>query len=241
MDILHALGCFAARAAATSRTYLPLSDTGLTAEAMDRLIARKLAERDGRHAVYRLTQAGLDEAEDLGGPAAFSVDSLIDSARRIAPAGSRPADIARTAVLLTCDDDVRSALRDAVLALLVGAPAKLEHHNNTPTSGQRSGGGGGGSNGSAPTPGPSRWEQVGPALRSEGVIMTIGPGQTKVLADCQPADLLAAAAYYRGEATEATRRAGLCDALLEQMLLYEADTVADLERAHPDRLNAILT
>lgn len=263
-DLLHALGRFAAHAANATRPWLPLSDAGIDGTAMGALLAHGLAERDGDKAVYRLTSKGRAEAEDLEGAARFSIDALLDAARRTVQPNAERDQIARTAVLLTCDDDLRSALRVALCEVLAGEEGDLDRKAkaNRPAGGADSndsddafagmeiyrrphaaatGGSGGDSTRSpSPTTGPSRWERAADALRSEALVVTTGSGTSKVLALCTADDLRAASAYYAGVAVESARRSRAYDALIEALALYEVETVADLERVAPDRLMELL-
>lgn len=262
IDLLHALGRFAAHATNATRPWLPLSDAGIDGAAMGALMAHGLAERDADKAIYRLTSKGRAETEGLEGSARFSLDALLGSARRTAQPGAGRDQIARTAVLLTCDDDLRSALRAALCEVLAGEEGDLDRKAGAirQAGGGRAGeagdalagfelnqrpraaaaGGSGGSGATSPASGPSRWAQAGDALRSEAVVVTTGPSTTKVLAHCTADDLRAASTYYAGVAVESARRSRTYDALVEALELYEVETVADLERVAPDRLKELL-
>lgn len=228
VDPVEALGRFAARADAERMAYLPLTVSGLSADEMGRLVSLGLAEADKRGA-YRLTSRGQDVAVDLAGPGAFDLAGRLAAARSVAGDRAADAEVARAAVLLTSDDELRTALRVALVELLgvrrrdaadepVAQPARRLVRD-----------------GAAPLPKPSRWENLSDVLSCQRVIVATGERSAKVLAACTPADLRQASTYYAASAAEATKRAAACAALVELMALYEADTVADLERAAPQK------
>lgn len=232
VDPVEVLGRFAARADAEHMTYMPLTVCGLTEGEMATLVTLRLAEADKRGA-YRLTARGAEAAAELAGPGAFDLAARLATARGVAGGSAASADVARTAVLLTTDDELRPALR-AALAELLSARASGSVGAAMPSPADRAK-----SSAGASSPKPSRWENLSDVLSSQRVVVSTGAGRSKVLALCTPSDLRQASTYYAASADEALRRSGACTALADLMALYEAETVADLERVAPQKFSEV--